>query len=97
MIDPKLLSLLEVCETGNFTRAAEHPAHLIFLSQLRIDSHDILDQLFILRCAAPAHAGELYLLCVCTGRQRQDQGKNQQHCKSLFHVQTLHFARFRHQ
>ena len=35
MIDPKLLSLLEVCETGNFTRAAEH----LSLTQPAVSQH----------------------------------------------------------
>lgn len=35
MIDPKLVSLLEVCETGNFTRAAEH----LSLTQPAVSQH----------------------------------------------------------
>lgn len=35
MIDPKLISLLEVCETGNFTRAAEH----LSLTQPAVSQH----------------------------------------------------------
>lgn len=35
MIDPKLISLLEVCETGNFTRAAER----LSLSQPAVSQH----------------------------------------------------------
>ena len=41
MIDPKLVSLLEVCETGNFTRAAEH----LSLTQPAVSQHiHALDQ-----------------------------------------------------